>query len=142
MSRRPISIFVFLLTLCGLLVLSGCGRTELRDRCVTNGDCDPGSQCVNQYCEPAEVCVDSTECPGVDVCVGGLCTPPADSCVTSEDCADNEFCENGVCQPDEGETCEANSDCQDGEFCDVDGTRSEERRVGKECRSRGTRAAA
>src|SRR5690554_4675356 len=86
--------------------------------------CDDDSADANN--PDGTACVSNDQCSGEDICRGGECVA---LCIGDADCEAPLVCGAGrYCVPSEG-----------GEQCNAH-ARSEERRVGKECRSRWSQA--
>ncbi|MFU8804407.1 MAG: hypothetical protein ACNA8W_11400, partial [Bradymonadaceae bacterium] len=69
-----------------LLLLFGCGRTEIAESCATDSDCVAGERCAEGACfsDPADVGPDSDEedeCQTDDDCGPSQCRTEADQCL-------------------------------------------------------------
>ena len=109
-------LFVLFVGVPFLLTAGACGRTSFSNQCVSDEDCDPGSQCIGNFCSPpgSTTCSSDTECADGSTCEDGFCkiTP---QCATDQECGEGEICRDGSCISEC--ICASDMDCPVGQTC-------------------------
>ena len=88
-----------------------CSEKEAEDNapkkpaCGYHSDCDPQEVCFNGSCEISRLCVERTNCEGLDICANETCICPNEEkkclpvCETDNDCPSDGHCIDGICEP-------------------------------------------
>ncbi len=81
--------------------------------CLQASDCPDPADCIAQQCVPHQACVNSLDCPGLQVCADGRCA----DCEADADCSEGAMCASGTCYP--ATPCDSDKDCTpQGQLCD------------------------
>lgn len=102
--------------LCLVLVLGGCTKDSLRQRCAEDGDCPVGFAC--DAAAGACRCAADTACQASEFCNGAGQCQARIGCETSLDCPAGTFCDHTTGHCLDRERCTSDVQCALGEVCD------------------------
>ena len=79
--------------------------TPNKPTCGYHSDCGPQEVCFKGSCEISRLCVERTNCDGLDICADETCICPNEEkkclpvCQTDNDCPSDGHCIDGICEP-------------------------------------------